>query len=104
MLLVPDPGAKHLYLLDFVPDNLPELKETIQRKYPDVKVRLTRPNPRNPADFSQVTTLQADATDEIAISSVCEQALEDEGRLDIFFANVGSIRFKPRSLSSCTFD
>jgi len=35
----PDPGAAHLYLSDFVPDNLPELKETIQKKYPDVKVR-----------------------------------------------------------------
>ena len=34
----PDPGAAHLYLLDFVPDNLPELKETIRQRYPDVKV------------------------------------------------------------------
>ena len=35
----PAPGATHLYLLDFVPDNLPGLKEMVQKKYPDVKVR-----------------------------------------------------------------
>lgn len=74
-LLFAHEGATHLYLLDFVPDHLPELKETIQQKYPDVKV----------------TTLQADATDEAAISSVCEQALKDEGRLDVFFANAGTV-------------
>jgi len=61
--------------LDFVPDNLPGLKETIQQRYPDVKV----------------TTLQADAADETAVSSACEQALKDEGRLDVFFANAGIV-------------
>jgi len=90
VFLAPDPGATHLYLLDFVPDNLPELKETIQKKYPDVKVRPARPNPKTPADIPKVTTLQADAADETAISSVCQQALKDEGRLDVFFANVSS--------------
>jgi len=30
-------GAKHLYLLDFDPTNLPDLKSTIEKKYPDVK-------------------------------------------------------------------
>lgn len=92
MFLVPDPGAAHLYLLDFVPDNLPELKETIQKKYPDVKVRSVRQSREKPADFLKVTTLQADAADETAISSVCEQALKDEGRLDVFFANVRRIQ------------
>ncbi|KAF9647310.1 NAD(P)-binding protein [Thelephora ganbajun] len=72
-LLFAHEGAAHLYLLDLVPHNLPELKETIQKKYPGVKV----------------TTLQADAADETATSSVCEQALKDEGRLDVFFANAG---------------
>jgi len=38
--------------------------------------------------FYQVTTLQADAADEAAISGVCSQALREEGRLDVFFANV----------------
>jgi hypothetical protein len=32
-----DLGAAHLYLLDFVPDNLSDLKEIIQQKYPDVE-------------------------------------------------------------------
>lgn len=73
-LLFAHEGATHLYILDFVADNLPELKETIRQKYPDVKV----------------TTFQADAADETAISSVCEQALKDEGRLDVFFANAGT--------------
>jgi NAD(P)-dependent dehydrogenase (short-subunit alcohol dehydrogenase family) len=38
--------------------------------------------------LSQVTVIQADAADDKAISDVCQQALKDEGRLDIFFANV----------------
>lgn len=38
--------------------------------------------------FFQVTTQQADAADEMAISGVCELALREEGRLDVFFANV----------------
>lgn len=31
-------GAKHLYLLDYDPANLPNLKEAIEQRYPDVKV------------------------------------------------------------------
>lgn len=42
----------------------------------------------NTHSFSQVTTQQADAADETAISGVCELALREEGRLDVFFANV----------------
>jgi hypothetical protein len=30
----------------------------------------------------QVTTIQADAADEAAISGVCKQALQEEGKLD----------------------
>jgi len=66
-------GAKHLYLLDYSPDNLPDLKSTIENKYHPVKV----------------TIIHADAADEAAISGVCKQALEEEGRLDVFFANAG---------------
>lgn len=40
----------------------------------------------------QVTTIQADAADEAAISGVCKQALQEEGRLDVFFANVSACR------------
>ncbi|KAI0728106.1 NAD(P)-binding protein [Fomitopsis betulina] len=66
-------GAAHLYLIDFDPIDLPNLKSTIEESYPDVKV----------------TTLAADAADEAAISGVCKQALHEEGRLDVFFANAG---------------
>ncbi len=31
-------GARHLYLMDYVGENLPNLKESIESKYPDVKV------------------------------------------------------------------
>ncbi|KDQ57763.1 hypothetical protein JAAARDRAFT_194042 [Jaapia argillacea MUCL 33604] len=72
-------GARHLYLIDFLPDNLPNLKDTIQKSYPDVKV----------------TTIQADAADETAISNVCKQALAEEGKLDVFFANAGIATVSP---------
>ncbi|TEB38355.1 3-oxoacyl-reductase [Coprinellus micaceus] len=74
-LLYAREGAQHLYLLDFDETNLPNLKETIQSQYPAVKV----------------TTLQADAADEAAISGVCERAIREEGRLDVFFANAGIV-------------
>ncbi|KAI0769382.1 NAD-P-binding protein [Trametes elegans] len=64
-------GAQHLYLCDYDPTNLPDLKATIERSYPDVKV----------------TTIQADAADEKAVIDICKQALQEEGRLDVFFAN-----------------
>ncbi|KAF8532515.1 3-oxoacyl-reductase [Gautieria morchelliformis] len=66
-------GAKHLYLLDFDGESLPNLKETIEKKYPDVKA----------------TTIQGDASDESTIASLCQRAFEEEGRLDVFFANAG---------------
>ncbi|KAJ8596610.1 NAD(P)-binding protein [Rhizopogon salebrosus TDB-379] len=72
-LLFAHEGATHLYLLDFSPVNLPELKSTIESSYPDVKV----------------TPVEADAADETAIAEVCKQALQDEGQLDVFFANAG---------------
>jgi len=68
-------GARHLYLLDYSGENLPNLKETIVSKYPDVKV----------------TTIQADASDEKAIQDVCNQAINDEGKLDVFFANAAIV-------------
>ncbi|KAF8339627.1 uncharacterized protein EI90DRAFT_2907642 [Cantharellus anzutake] len=72
-LLFAHQGARHLYLIDYVEDNLPNLKETIESKYSDVKV----------------TTIQADAADDKAISSLCARAILEEGRLDVFFANAG---------------
>ncbi|KDQ21507.1 hypothetical protein BOTBODRAFT_25951 [Botryobasidium botryosum FD-172 SS1] len=72
-LLYAHQGARHLYLLDFDETNLPDLKDTITKSYPNVKV----------------TTIQADAADEKAIAALCQQALDEEGRLDVFFANAG---------------
>ncbi|TFK73974.1 NAD(P)-binding protein [Pluteus cervinus] len=79
-------GAKHLYLLEFDPTNLPDLEATINKSYPDVKV----------------TTIQGDAADEALISKVCSMALQDEGRLDVFFANAGIASRK--SLTDTTAD
>jgi hypothetical protein len=31
-------GAKHLYLIDYAAENLPNLKSTIETTYPDVRV------------------------------------------------------------------
>ncbi|KAK7053349.1 hypothetical protein VNI00_003975 [Paramarasmius palmivorus] len=66
-------GAAHLYLVDYDPTNLPDLKATIEKKYPDVKV----------------TTHAFDAASEKDIIAICDQALKEEGRLDVFFANAG---------------
>ncbi|KAG9094922.1 hypothetical protein FRC06_010333 [Ceratobasidium sp. 370] len=66
-------GAKHLYLLDFAGENLPNLEESLRKEYPDVTVQ------------------QADAADEEAISGICKRAIKEEGRLDVFFANAGIV-------------
>ncbi|KXN85348.1 3-oxoacyl-[acyl-carrier-protein] reductase FabG [Leucoagaricus sp. SymC.cos] len=78
-LLFAHEGAKHLYLLDFDGTNLPNLKETIEKRYPDVKA----------------TVQQADAADEDAVKGICEQAMKEEGRLDVFFANAGFASKQP---------
>ncbi|KAF8556113.1 NAD(P)-binding protein [Imleria badia] len=74
-LLFAHEGARHLYLIDLSPTNLPDLKSTIEQSYPDVKV----------------TTIQADAADDTAIAAVCKQAVDEEGQLDVFFANAGVV-------------
>lgn len=74
-LLFAHEGACHLYLVDYCPDNLPDLESNLKQSYPEVKV----------------TTIQADAADENAIASVCKLAIDEEGRLDVFFANAGII-------------
>jgi len=85
-LLFAHEGAKHLYLIDFDATSLPDLKDTIHKRYPDVKA----------------TTLQGDAADEALISGVCARALKEEGRLDVFFANAGIASLAP--LESTTAD
>ncbi|KAI9509716.1 sex determination protein tasselseed-2 [Russula earlei] len=72
-LLFAHEGAQHLYLLDFAGENLPNLKSTIEGRYPDVTA----------------TVIQADAADDKAVSDVCHQAIREQGRLDVFFANAG---------------
>ncbi|KAH7874693.1 uncharacterized protein C8R40DRAFT_1107589 [Lentinula edodes] len=66
-------GAAHLYLSDYDPTHLPDLRNNLQTKYPDTKV----------------TTAAFDAASEKDVISVCEQAFQEEGRLDVFFANAG---------------
>ncbi|KAF8210391.1 hypothetical protein K438DRAFT_2011795 [Mycena galopus ATCC 62051] len=78
-LLFAHEGARALFLIDFDSTNLPDLKETINKHYPDVKT----------------TTLQGDAADEAVISGVCERALKEEGKLDVFFANAGIASRQP---------
>ena len=93
-ILIYLPGARHLYLADYDPTNLPELKATIQKTYPDVKVGLfTSPHVTRSRSTvpTQVTVQQADAADEDAVAGLCKKALHDEGRLDVFFANVRRI-------------
>ncbi|KAG7098653.1 hypothetical protein E1B28_000569 [Marasmius oreades] len=81
-------GAAHLYLVDFDATNLPELQSTIERTYPDVKV----------------TTDAFDCASEKHIVALCEQALKEEGRLDVFFANAGiGTRDVLANISSETF-
>ncbi|GAA96076.1 uncharacterized protein L969DRAFT_87208 [Mixia osmundae IAM 14324] len=72
-LLFAHEGAKHLYLLDYEAEHLPKTKAYIEKTYPHVKV----------------TTIEADASDEDVISSLCQRAVEENGRLDVFFANAG---------------
>lgn len=82
-------GARHLYLTDYDPTNLPDLKSTIDNTYPDVKVCLFWSLQSCHLTLSlKVTVQQADAADEDAVARLCKQALHDEGRLDVFFANV----------------
>ncbi|KAI0790627.1 hypothetical protein C8Q75DRAFT_759779 [Abortiporus biennis] len=83
-LLFAHEGANHLYLLDFDGTNLPNLKQTIESKYPDVKA----------------TVIQGDAADEAIISGICKQAIQEEGRLDVFFANAGFASVDPLQSST----
>lgn len=68
-------GAKHLYVLDYDPASLPAFASAMHARYPALKV----------------TVIKADAADEAAISAVCERAIAEEGRLDVFFANAGIV-------------
>lgn len=68
-------GAKHIYALDLDGSNLDKLRKVVQTQYPDVKV----------------DTLACDAADEDAVRDICERAIQDEGRLDVFFSNAAIV-------------
>ena len=40
---------------------------------------------------AKVTTVRGDAADEALISGICKRALQEEGHLDVFFANAGIV-------------
>ncbi|GAA5955923.1 hypothetical protein JCM3765_000041 [Sporobolomyces pararoseus] len=68
-------GAKHLYVLDFAADSLPSLKKELESAYPGLKV----------------THFDGDAADTSLIQQICERAIQEERRLDFFFANAGTV-------------
>lgn len=82
--------------MDFSPENLPNLKSTIEKAYPDVKVRLHDVSidlAHKLTRYTQATVIEADAANEAAIEGVCKQALKEEGKLDVFYANVRAFRY-----------
>ncbi|SJX60114.1 related to levodione reductase [Sporisorium reilianum f. sp. reilianum] len=74
-------GVKHLYVCDIDDENLPSLKETITKRYPDV----------------QCTAIASDAADEASVTSIIDAAIADNGHLDIFFANAARATGAPIS-------
>lgn len=76
-------GAKHIYALDYDDSGLPSLKEDVEAKYgggsgsADGKVK--------------VTTHCCDCADEAAVRELVQRVEEEEGRLDVFFANAGIV-------------
>ncbi|CAO1621135.1 unnamed protein product [Parajaminaea phylloscopi] len=68
-------GAKHIYALDFDDSNFEDLKATVRKQYPEVKV----------------DTVECDAADEAAIQAICDRAVQEESRLDVFFANAAIV-------------
>ena len=77
----------------FRPRQSPRTEGNHSEEIPGCEGKFRAAKSGNPADTLKVTTSRADAADETAISSVCEQALKDEGRLDVFFANVSCVGF-----------
>ncbi|KNZ46503.1 hypothetical protein VP01_720g10 [Puccinia sorghi] len=65
--------AKHLYLIDLKGGNFSALVEKLKSLNPSVGL----------------STIAGDAADESVVRSVCQKAIEEHGRLDVFFANVG---------------
>ncbi|TGJ88099.1 hypothetical protein E0Z10_g667 [Xylaria hypoxylon] len=68
-------GAKAVYLCDYDSKNLETHKREITSLYPTVDVHVR----------------QFDAADEKAVKAVVDDAMENYGRLDVFFANAGIV-------------
>lgn len=66
-------GAKAIYICDFDDSHLATHKRELAELYPQVEVHAR----------------QFDAADEAAVKKICDEALQQYGRLDIFFANAG---------------
>lgn len=72
-LLFAKEDAKHLYLLDSKGDKFSDLRKVIQ----------------SANERTGVSTFTGDAADEGLIQSICKQAINEYGHLDVFFANAG---------------
>lgn len=48
----------------------------------------------------KVTVVQGDAADDATIAALCKRSIEEEGRLDVFFANAGIASGVPISETS----
>ena len=66
-------GAKAIYICDFADSHLATHKRELAELYPQVEVHAR----------------QFDAADEAAVKKVCDDAVQQYGRLDVFFANAG---------------
>jgi NAD(P)-dependent dehydrogenase (short-subunit alcohol dehydrogenase family) len=68
-------GAKAVYLCDYDDSNLETHKQQISASWPSVEVH----------------TRRFDAADEKAVKEVVDDAVTRYGRLDVFFANAGTV-------------
>nr|XP_018260901.1 uncharacterized protein I303_06618 [Kwoniella dejecticola CBS 10117]OBR83059.1 hypothetical protein I303_06618 [Kwoniella dejecticola CBS 10117] len=66
-------GAKHMYLLDMQEQPLVNMKEWMENRYPHTKI----------------TTIVGDSSSSKTISQLIERIVNEEGRLDFYFANAG---------------
>ncbi|GJE97369.1 NAD(P)-binding protein [Phanerochaete sordida] len=83
-------GARHIYAADIDTENFKALQETFEKTYKN----------------SRVSLVEADVADEDAVKRLCDRALAETGRLDVFFANAGTFDAKAASsdqISSTAF-
>ena len=91
-LLFAREGVKALYLMDYDGTNLPDLESAVKKIAPKCSVGFrgfTRLETSLTVNTLQVVTMEADAADESKISGVCDRAIKEHGKLDVFFANAG---------------